>query len=157
MRAVPTTPVGTSTDEHGLEVLDRDACLGLLDTVSVARIGLTSEALPVVVPVNMVLATLDPTRGPEVVLRSVEGTKLLAALRHAVVAVEADEIDPLYHAGWSVLVRGVSRVLEDPDELEEARRLPLRPWATLPRADRFIAVSTDVVTGRRVGPWRPRR
>jgi len=139
-------------DDNGLEVIERDECLRILRTVSVARVAVTSDALPVVVPVNITVATLDPSRGPEVVMRSVEGTKLSAALRNAVIAVEADAIDPLSHAGWSVLVRGATRVIADADEHARALQLPLRPWAS-PDADCFIAVGTDVVTGRRVVPW----
>jgi len=69
-----------------------------------------------------------------------------------VVAVEADSIDPMNHSGWSVLVRGITRVIDDAAELELARALPLRPWATAD-ADRFIAVGTDMVSGRSVVPW----
>lgn len=141
-----------STDDNGLEVLSRAECLALLETVSVARIGVTSAALPVVLPVNVVLATLDPDRGPELVMRSVEGTKTLAAIAGAVVAVEADNVDAMSHSGWSVLVRGTSRVIDDPVELSKAEGLPLRPWAST-AADRFIAVSTEIISGRRVVPW----
>lgn len=143
-------------DPNGLEVLDREDCLRLLHSSSVARVGVSSGALPVVVPVNITVATLDEQRGLEIFLRSVEGTKLLAAMRHTVIAVEVDSIDPVNHAGWSVLVRGMTRVLEDPAEIEQARVLPLRPWAST-AADRFIAVSPDIVSGRRVVPWHLRR
>ena len=39
-------------DRNGLEVLDRAECLRLLGTASLGRIGLTSGALPTVLPVN---------------------------------------------------------------------------------------------------------
>jgi len=142
----------TSFDENGLEVIGHEECLRMLGSVSVARVGVTSEALPVVVPVNITLATLDPQRGPEVIMRSVEGSKLAAALTDAVIAVEADAIDPMGHTGWSVLVRGASRVVTGAEELARAQRLPLLPWAT-PTADVYIAVSTELVSGRRIVPW----
>lgn len=142
----------TIFDDNGLEVIEPDECLRILSEVSVARVGATSGALPVVVPVNITVTTLDPRRGPEVVLRCVAGSKLSAALRDAVIAVQADAIDPMSHAGWSVLVRGTTRTIDDPSERARALRLPLQPWAA-PEAECFIAVSTEVVTGRRIVPW----
>lgn len=148
-----TTDLESFFDDHGIEMIDRDECLRMLAGVSVARVGLTSGALPLVVPVNIALTTLSAERGPEVMIRTVEGSKLRAALGNAVIAVEADSIDPLSHSGWSVLVRGMGRVITDPAELAEAQELPLRPWA-LPDADCFVAIGTDVTTGRRIVPWR---
>lgn len=139
-------------DRNGLEVLSREECLALLRDTSVARIGVTLRALPVVLPVN--IALVEPAGGDEpcIAIRSVEGTKLDAALRDAVVAVEADHIEPLGHAGWSVLVQGRSTVIDHPEEHDELRRLQLRPWATS-EAEHLIVVTTDVMSGRRLVPW----
>jgi hypothetical protein len=139
-------------DRNGVEVLSVGECIRLLGSVAIARVGVTADALPVVVPVNIAVATVDPARGPEVIIRTVEGTKLLASLRHAVIAIEADSLEPVTHSGWSVLVRGTSRVIADPVELAAAEQLPLRPWA-IPAANRYIAVGLDLVTGRRVIGW----
>jgi nitroimidazol reductase NimA-like FMN-containing flavoprotein (pyridoxamine 5'-phosphate oxidase superfamily) len=89
-------------DRNGLEVLDRDACLELLSSATLGRIGVSAGALPVVLPVNF---CLDAER---IVLRTGEGTKLDAASRNAVVSFEVDEIDPLFHGGWSVVVTGIT-------------------------------------------------
>lgn len=133
-------------DRNGLEVLSREQALALLASVPVARVGLSMNALPAVLPVNFVLD------GDEIIIRTAEGSKLDAALGHAVVALEADEFDPIGHVGWSVLVRGTSRVLAMPGEIEHARSLSLRPWAN-EDSDRFVAISTDLVSGRRIHPW----
>lgn len=143
-RAIGSLPL----DRNGLVVLDREECVALLRSVSVARIGATMGALPVVLPVNVAFWDRDE---PELVIRSVEGSKLQSAIERAVVAVEADAIDPVTHSGWSVLVQGQSRVLVDDQEITEASHLPLRPWATA-GADRFITVGLDVVSGRRLLP-----
>jgi nitroimidazol reductase NimA-like FMN-containing flavoprotein (pyridoxamine 5'-phosphate oxidase superfamily) len=135
-------------DRNGIEVLSRDDSLSLLTTVPVGRIGLSMDALPVVLPVNYAL----DRDGERLVLRTAEGTKLRAALHRSVVAFEADHIDPFSHTGWSVLVRGSSCVLTDGHEIERARRLPLRPWAN-EHTDYWVAVSLDLVTGRRVRGW----
>jgi hypothetical protein len=130
-------------DRNGLEVLDRNECLLHLASVAVARIGLSVQALPVILPVNFVID------GDEIIIRSPRGGKAEAALHGSVVAVEADEYDPFAHTGWSVLVRGRSRVVDDPDEIVRLDQLPVQAWGTRD-GDRWIAVSMEVVSGRRV-------
>jgi nitroimidazol reductase NimA-like FMN-containing flavoprotein (pyridoxamine 5'-phosphate oxidase superfamily) len=52
-------------DRNGLEVLDRDECLRLLATATLGRIGLTSQSLPTVLPVNFILeGERDGLRAP---------------------------------------------------------------------------------------------
>jgi hypothetical protein len=137
-------------DHNGLEILDRAECLALLKTVPIGRIAITVDALPVILPVNFVLAN------DEIIMRTAEGAKLSAAMSHAVIALEADHFEPVDHCGWSVLVQGNSRVIDDPVEVDRTMELPLRSWAS-ERTDRFVAVSLDVVTGRRVGHIGERR
>jgi len=124
--------------------LDRDECVRLLAMATVGRVAVSMRALPVVVPVNFCLD------GDAVVFRTAPGTKLNAACSHAVVGFQADCIDPVYHAGWSVLVRGMAEEITDPAEIEAARQLPLSPWAGGER-DHFVRVPLDVISGRRLG------
>jgi uncharacterized protein len=132
-------------DRNGLEVLERHECLRLLGTATLGRIGVSSGALPTVLPVNF---RFD---GHRILFRTGAGTKLDAATQNAVVAFEVDEIDPLAHTGWSVVVRGVARELTDPDELAEAQTRPLASWA--PGEDhRVLAISPEIVSGRRIVP-----
>lgn len=137
-------------DQHGLEHLDRETCFHLLRSVPIARMGVTMDALPVILPVNFVLTSGHLDDEPVVIVRSGRGTKLSAAAAGSVVAIEADHYDAFEHAGWSVLVQGMSRIVESPDEHEWAAHLPLRPWA-IPDAECFIAVTTRNVSGRRFG------
>ena len=130
-------------DRNGLEVLDRDECMRLLATTTLGRIGVQSGALPTVLPVNF--AVHDDV----IVIRTSSGTKLDAATRNTVVAFEADRIDSVYHSGWSVSVTGVAREVVDPEELARMGRLPLAHWAP-GHADRFVAISTEMVSGRRI-------
>jgi hypothetical protein len=68
-----------------------------------------------------------------------------------VVAFEVDEIDPVAHTGWSVMVTGIACELTDPGDLAAARTPPLARWP--PRDDhRVIAISTELVSGRRIVP-----
>lgn len=130
-------------DRNGLEVLSRAECLDLLAGASFGRIALTSQALPLVLPVNY---RFD---GRSIVIRTNPGTKLDAATRHTVVAFEVDDIDPVYHCGWSVVVQGLARSVDDAGEIERLRRLPLATW-TPAGTDRYVLISTDIVSGRRI-------
>src|SRR5829696_9916721 len=133
---------GSAVDRNGLGVLGRDECLELLASASLGRIGLSAGALPLVLPVNFCLD------GDRIVMRTGAGTKLEAASRNAVVSFEVDDIDPLFHGGWSVVVTGIAAPLETEAELEHARSLPLLPWAAA--GDRYVAISIEDVSGRRI-------
>jgi nitroimidazol reductase NimA-like FMN-containing flavoprotein (pyridoxamine 5'-phosphate oxidase superfamily) len=130
-------------DRNGLAVLEREECIALLGSATVGRIAITSNALPVVLPVNFVL--LDD----RIVIRTSRGTKLDAATRNTVVAFEVDEIDMVEQTGWSVLVTGVARELVAPDEIDEVSASPPARWAPGPDG-RYIAISTDMISGRRI-------
>jgi hypothetical protein len=135
-------------DHLGLEVLADDECRALLAAAAIGRVGLSLDALPVVLPVNYTLF------GESILIRSAEGTKLGAAWKGSVVAFEIDDYDPACHTGWSVLVQGTARVLSSPQELDEAGRQPLAPWA-LHDGGAFVAISCDIISGRRITGWHP--
>ena len=138
--------VDVEVDRNGLEVLGRDECLRLLSSAVIGRLGLSSGALPVVLPVNFLLD------GDRVLIRTSPGTKLDRALAGAVVAFEVDDVDPFAHRGWSVLVTGTATTVDDAQELSRIRRLPLAHWAP-GTADHVVAISVELVTGRRIrGP-----
>ncbi len=131
-------------DRNGLEVLERDECLRLLATATLGRIGVSSGALPVVLPVNF------HVDGDRILIRSSAGTKLDAALRDAVVAFEVDDFDAMYHSGWSVVITGVAHVVDDPDRLRELQRAPLVRWAPASADDHIVSISTEMISGRRL-------
>jgi nitroimidazol reductase NimA-like FMN-containing flavoprotein (pyridoxamine 5'-phosphate oxidase superfamily) len=131
-----------TNDRNGLTILSRPECVEMLGTVPVGRIALSVGALPVVLPVNF--AMLDD----DVVIRTVAGSRLEAAATNAVVAFEADQVDPAAKGGWSVLVQGVASEITDPDELERARRMPLDPWSGVD--GHYLRIATRFVSGRRL-------
>ena len=108
---------------------------------------LNVRCVPVAVPVNV--SVLDG----DVVFATDKGSKLDAAVQGRVVSVEVDDIDRLYHTGWSVLVTGVAQLLTDPEDIEGVRRLPLQPWAPGPHIF-LVRVPSTVVSGRRI-VWEP--
>ncbi|MEA3056455.1 MAG: hypothetical protein QOD30_1887 [Actinomycetota bacterium] len=132
-----------TVDRNGLEVLERDDCLRLLRSATLGRVGVTSGALPKILPVNFRLV------GDRILIRTGVGTKLDAATKNSVVAFEVDHMDPFEHTGWSVMITGVAREVTDPDEVAELERPPLPRWA--PKGDgRVVAISTEMVSGRRI-------
>jgi hypothetical protein len=62
-----------------------------------------------------------------ILVHTTRGSRLDAALKDAVVAFEADQLDPSEHSGWSVAVTGVAT------ELDPGR----------------LAISIDLISGRR--------
>jgi uncharacterized protein len=144
---VTPTPASTEVDRNGLEILGREDCLLLLGSATLGRIGVTVNALPVVLPVNF---WFD---GEQIYIRTGPGTKLEAATRNAVVAFEVDDIDPLYHSGWSVVVTGRVHAVIDEDELERLRPAPLARWAPIGDGQ-VVAIDPELVSGRRIHPGR---
>lgn len=127
--------------------LTPDECLRFLKSVPVGRIGVTVDALPVVLPVNFALH--DAT----IVFRTVPGTKLDAATTGMVVAFEADHYGTETDRwAWSVLVRGVAEEITDPIELHTVQSLPLESWALDGSADRYIKIAPTMISGRRIVP-----
>jgi nitroimidazol reductase NimA-like FMN-containing flavoprotein (pyridoxamine 5'-phosphate oxidase superfamily) len=138
----------TETDRNGLEVLDRETCLRLLGSARLGRIGLTSGALPLILPVNFCLVD------EEIFFRTGVGTKLDAATRGTVVAFEVDDHDALSHTGWSVVVTGRARDVGAEEVKQRLQDHPLPRW--VPGADgRTVAVSTELMSGRRIRDVRP--
>ncbi len=134
---------GMSADGTVVDRLSDRDCLRLLASVPVGRIIYTLRALPAVEPVNFVLDNGD------IVIRTDSGGKLAAAIRHAVVAFEVDEIDYATRTGWSVTVVGTSREVSDPDEAARLDTIGLISWAPGQR-EHFVRIVPGIVTGRRL-------
>jgi len=127
----------------GFEILSESECFGLLSRETVGRVAVSLGAIPAVFPVNYLYVDGG------IHFRTGVGTKLAAATRGAVVAFEIDEIDRLYHSGWSVLAVGTAEELTEPADLARAAHLPLRTWAPGER-DHLVRIVPDFVSGRRI-------
>jgi nitroimidazol reductase NimA-like FMN-containing flavoprotein (pyridoxamine 5'-phosphate oxidase superfamily) len=93
---MPDQPI----DHAGLEPLSFDACLELLASVHLGRIGFHADGELVILPVNHAMD------GQDVVFRTSGGSKLAAAGEQGLVAFEVDAYDQETRSGWSVLVTG---------------------------------------------------
>ena len=131
--------------QAGFAALGEEECSELLGRETFGRVGITLGSLPVVLPVNYHFAD------GAIHFRTGEGAKLKAASQNAVVAFQVDQVDPIYHAGWSVLAVGAAQVLDDSTAMSWASHLPLRAWAPGVR-DRFVRIVPDFVSGRRITP-----
>jgi nitroimidazol reductase NimA-like FMN-containing flavoprotein (pyridoxamine 5'-phosphate oxidase superfamily) len=131
-------------DRQQLEVLDRQQCLALLQTVRVGRLVFTEGALPAVQPVNFRMYHDD------VVIRVAGGAKLAAAAHNCIVAFQADELDADLREGWSVTVVGHANLVVDVAELVEMAGVWLQPWVQ-GRREHFVRIRTEQVTGRKLG------
>lgn len=131
--------------EAGFVALGEEECFALLGRETFGRVGLTLGSIPVVLPVNYHFAD------GAIHFRTGEGVKLKAASQNSVVAFQVDQVDPIDHAGWSVLAVGTAQVLDDSTVLSWASHLPLRSWAPGLR-DHFVRIVPDFVSGRRIIP-----
>jgi nitroimidazol reductase NimA-like FMN-containing flavoprotein (pyridoxamine 5'-phosphate oxidase superfamily) len=132
-------------DRNGLEILDTQECQRLLASATFGRIGVTQAALPVILPINY--RYLDG----RIIFRTAAGAKLEAATSGSVVAFEVDDIDPLTHSGWSVMVTGVAAPVIEPEELARLEAIAVPRWAPSGE-DRYIELPLQMVSGRRLDP-----
>jgi nitroimidazol reductase NimA-like FMN-containing flavoprotein (pyridoxamine 5'-phosphate oxidase superfamily) len=122
--------------------LTRDECLFHLPRARTGRLAFHARALPMLLPVDYAVD------GESIVIRVAGGTQLEAATRDAVVAfqVDGDESTPGWR--WSVSVTGMATHITEPTGLERAEALLFGSGADA--GSRFVRVSLDVVSGRRV-------
>ena len=105
-------------DRNGLEVLTDDECWRFLEAHHVGRLAVSIANQPEIFPVNYVV------QHHTIVFVTAEGTKLAGALLGTGVAFEIDAADPLFHTGWSVVMRGQADEVTQLDELVEVEQLP---------------------------------
>lgn len=131
--------------------MSRAECLGFLERSRVGRVGITVDALPVILPVNY--CVIDQA----VHFATVPGTKLDAATQAAVVAFQADAYAPDGTAGWSVLAVGRCSRVADPSDVARFRKEGVSAWPHGDRAEHVVRIELTNVTGRRFGgvsnPW----
>jgi uncharacterized protein len=125
----------------GIEVLDRDQCLALLETDVVGRLAVVAGGAPAVFPVNYAMDS------DAVVFRTAPGTKLDAG------CFEIDFFDRDRRTGWSVVVSGRLEEVTafDGSLSERVKALAVDPWAEGEK-EHWLRLVPHVITGRSVGP-----
>ena len=124
---------------EALRVLSVADCWELAETKSVGRFAANRPGMgPLVVPVNYVIDG-DHT----IVFRTGPGAKF-SAVGHGVTVIQIDEIEPIRHTGWSVMIEGTTSWL-----YEEQDETTVEPWA--PGSRPYVVRMTPVrVSGRRI-------
>ena len=135
--------MGAEFDRNGLEVLSEEECWQLLRHQHIGRLAVCIAGQPEIFPVNYAV------HEGSIYFLTAEGTKFAGAVLGSGVAFEIDAADPLFHTGWSVMVRGRAVEVETMDELVVVEELPLRPWGPGVKK-RYVRIVADQVTGRRI-------
>jgi hypothetical protein len=126
---------------HGdLRSLTPEQCAVHLETGGVGRIVYIAARGPVAHPVNFVVHN-----GDVVVSTTPNQADQLESQQRA--AFEIDRVDEAMREGWSVLVSGPARRVDDPDTLVELSELGLEPWAGGNR-HAIVCIHQEIVTGR---------
>jgi len=125
------------SDSGGLSEHD---CRRLLATRTLGRVGLTSGALPVIMPVEYVY------EDGVITFRTEHDAKLRSAAHGDVLAFEVDAYDPVSGHGWSVHVLGRATV--------HAEECDVAPLPTLDDAcpdtprRHYVRLHCEIMTGR---------
>jgi hypothetical protein len=134
---------------YGPLELSRGECLALLPSAPFGRLVFTEGAMPAVLAVNFLLTS------DGVVVRTREGSAIArAAASGAVVAFQADDIDPQRRTGWTVTVVGTARAVTDAVERERLDELQLIPWLGGDR-NLLVVIELGPVSGLRIGGAEP--
>ena len=131
-------------DHAGLEILPFAACLRLLDSVPVGRVGFLADGEIVILPVNHLMD------GSDVIFRTGSGSKLSSVGSKNPIGFEADQYDARTRSGWSVVISGFTEVVESDAEIERFERLGLQSWGGAAAGDPYwVRIRPTSVTGRR--------
>jgi hypothetical protein len=133
--------------ENELEVLDYEACLGLLSSAEVGRVAWSQVedgvARVSIRPVNFVLYEGD------LLFCTSTGSKLSAVIAGRLISFEVDDIEPAMSVGWSVVATGHAAEVTDPDERRSLKGL-VEPWDRSPKVH-LVRLRVASLTGRRIG------
>jgi hypothetical protein len=118
-----------------LAELARSESLRLLGGAPFGRIVYTVRALPAIVPVRHLVDD------DMVIVRTHVGGDCTGA----VVAFQADSIDPVAESGWSITVTGVARRVVDPDEVARYESV-LTPFVDVPNVE-VLRIHPEIIAG----------
>ncbi len=124
-----------------LRELSAEQCRAHLNAGGVGRVVFRSRRGPVAHPLNYVV-----DRGGDVIVSTTEEHAAVIA-GYGRVSFEIDRVDEVMSEGWSVLVTGEARRVDDPKEVTALGTLGLAPWAGGPR-HALVRIHPDVLTGR---------
>ncbi len=83
-----------------------------------------------------------------IVFRTLDGLKLAAAAKNQKVCFEVDQWDAGSRSGWSVVVQGVAREVDNWAEEAQLDQLGLIPWAKAEWRPIWVRVEPTSMSGR---------
>jgi len=117
-------------------------CWAQLESRDLARIAWNTSGGPQILPVNYV------THNGALWLRTTAHSSIAEQVDESRVAIEVDDLDPVTHVGWSIVVHGRAEAYYHESEVP-AEVTALRTWASGHRP-LWIQVRADLVTGKRL-------
>jgi hypothetical protein len=132
---------------HAIDLTEGES-LTLLRGTSVGRIVFTRHAMPAIRPVNHLVD------GRKIIIRTHLGAAIVSRTADAsgvVVSYEADELDPVRHTGWSVIVTGLASLVKDPEAIERYTA-KLEPWIA-GEMDYVVSIDPRFISGIRLVGW----
>ena len=130
-----------------LTALSREQCEAHLRAGGVGRIVFESPRGTVAHPMNYAVS-----QGDVIVSTTPEQAASLGSQGR--VGFQIDRVDESMGEGWSVLVTGTARPVDDPDEVVALAALGLAPWAGGERHT-LVRIRPDEVTGRLIAQSTP--
>ena len=131
---------GRSGHHPELQTLTAEQCEAHLSAGGVGRVVLSTGRGPVALPVNFEYSNGD-------VIISTDPTKADVLETQPIIGFEVDRVDDVVSEGWSVLVTGVARRVDDPDEILMLSSLDLESWAGS-ASHVLVSISPVEITGR---------
>jgi len=122
-----------------VSILSEVECWELMSSAAVGRLVTSVDGQPEIFPVNFVVQRRT------ILFRTAEGTKLVSAAINDRVLFEVDQHNSA--EGWSIIVRGWTRLLRTDEELADAEQAHLRPW-TATTKEHYVRIRPLSVTGR---------
>lgn len=141
---LPPGRLGRASSHARLVELSPEECWSRLDGHGVGRIAVTAPGREAILPVNY--SVVDGS----VVFRTAPGSGP-AEVTGTEVVFEVDHVDEALSQGWSVLVRGPARRVEDPEAVRHlARRAYSGPWPGDDDRSEWVRIDAAAITGRRI-------
>jgi hypothetical protein len=131
---------GATGPHPHVEALTREQCDVHLGMGEFGRLLYTRARGPVAIPVNY-----EYTEGQIVISTDPDKATWLVGLR--IVGLEVDRVGEGLSEGWSVLVTGEVRIVDDPDENQRLSSLGLASWDD-EEEHTLIAITPTEITGR---------
>jgi hypothetical protein len=131
---------GATGPHPDVEPLTAEQCEVHLGTAEFGRLIYSRARGPVAIPVNY-----EYTDGQIVISTDPEKATWLEGLR--IVGFEVDRVDAGLSEGWSVVVTGEVRVVDDPDERQRLLSLGLALWDNGGEHS-LVAITPTEITGR---------